>query len=169
MASVKAVLPFVAERKLEDAMAVLNDKLVQELAPREFVALTLARYYPATHQLQLANAGCPDPYRISTNGVEMLQVPGIRLPLGIRRGTRYETLATTVAPGDRVLFVSDGIPEAPTDDGEPLGYEGLASMLRTALQSSAANDAWLDQLLTTVRRAVADPISDDWTAVLLQT
>ena len=167
MASVKAALPFVAERRLEDAMAALNEKLVNELAPREFVALTLARYYPGARELHVANAGCPDPYRLSSSGVEALQVPGLRLPLGIRRSVRYETLVTTVRDGDRFLFLSDGIPEAPTIAGEPLGYDNLAGMLRSA--SARHGGAWLDDFLAVVRRSVAEPIEDDWTAVLLQT
>jgi hypothetical protein len=167
MASVKAVLPFVAERSLCDAMSALNDKLVQELAPREFVAITLARYYPSTGELHVANAGCPDPYRVSSSGVEALQVPGIRLPLGIRRGIAYGTLITKVQEGDRFLFLSDGIPEAPTVAGEPLGYDKLAAMIRTA--STKRDGAWLDDLLAMVRRSVVEPISDDWTIVLLQT
>jgi hypothetical protein len=169
MASVKAALPFVAERSLQDAMTALNDKLVNELAPREFVALTLARYYPSTREIHIANAGCPDPYRVSSSGVEALQVPGIRLPLGIRRGIAYGTLITKVVDGDRFLFVSDGIPEAPTSAGEPLGYERLPTMIRSASDSTTQNGAWLDAFLASVRRAVVEPISDDWTAVLLQT
>ena len=167
MASVKAALPFVAERSLQDAMTALNDKLVHELAPREFVAMTLARYYPSTGQLHVANAGCPDPYRVSSNGVETMQVPGVRLPLGIRRGIAYGTLTTTVQEGDRFLFLSDGIPEAPTVDEEPLGYEKLAAIIGSA--SPKSDGSWLDELLDTVRRSVAEPISDDWTIVLLQT
>ena len=47
MASVKAVLPFVAREGAQRAMSMLNAKLVNELGKREFVALAYARFNPA--------------------------------------------------------------------------------------------------------------------------
>ena len=69
MASVKAVLPFVAASvSAAEALRRLNVKLSAELAPREFVALTFVRYEPATGELEIANAGLPDPYLIAPGG-----------------------------------------------------------------------------------------------------
>src|SRR6202162_6380329 len=63
--------------------------------------------------LIIANAGLPDPYRVSGGArVEALSVPGPRLPLGARREVAYEELRTAVAPGGRILFLTDGLPEA---------------------------------------------------------
>jgi len=130
MASVKAVLPFIGQRSVVEAMTALNDKLVQELDRREFVALAYARFTPADGILQLANAGFPDPYLVRGSSVEPLSVGGIRLPLGVRRGVLYDTLTTTLRLHDRIVFVSDGIPEAPVAGDQPLGYERLRESLR---------------------------------------
>ncbi|HEX9163309.1 MAG TPA: PP2C family protein-serine/threonine phosphatase [Thermoanaerobaculia bacterium] len=166
MASVKAVLPFVARGSVEEAMAALNAKLVQELGRREFVALAFARFFPSTGVLQLANAGFPDPYLLRGNSIQLLTVSGIRLPLGVRDKVSYQTLTCTLQPKDRLLFVSDGIPEAPVGDDQPLGYERLADAMRIGTASGA--DAWLEELLTRIRREVREPLADDWTALVLQ-
>jgi sigma-B regulation protein RsbU (phosphoserine phosphatase) len=143
----------------------LNRKLAEELAPREFVALCFARYDPGSGALAIANAGLPDPYRISgLASVEALSVPGPRLPLGARREVAYEELRITVAPGQRVLFLTDGMPEARDAAGDPLGYEALSRLIAS---SAGASGDFLDRLLASVRAATGDATEDDWTALLL--
>jgi serine phosphatase RsbU (regulator of sigma subunit) len=176
MASVKAVLPFVARESAQRAMSMLNAKLVQELAPREFVALAYARLAPADGSLELLNAGFPEPYIVSAHGVRALETTGERLPLGLRAGIAYEPLRTTLEPGERLVFVSDGIPEAPVN-GEPLGYDRLSEMLLSVGRASArpsdpsrgaeAHPAFVDALLDDVRSA-GGSLEDDWTIVVVE-
>ncbi len=167
MASVKAVVPLVAAgRSAAETLTHLNRKLSSELAPREFVALCFARYDPADGALEIANAGLPDPYRLSGGGrVEALPVPGPRLPLAARRDIAYEALVVTLAAGERVLFLTDGLPEAPDASGEPLGYEALAGLI--ASDAGAPGD-FLDRLLASVRSASGGALEDDWTVLLLE-
>jgi Stage II sporulation protein E (SpoIIE) len=166
MASVKAVVPLVAAgRSAADTLTQLNRKLSRELAPREFVALCFARFDATRGTLEIANAGLPDPYRLREDGsAESLPTPGARLPLGSRRDTAYESLSVQLGRADRVLFVTDGLPEAPTRAGEPLGYEALAGHIA----SSAAEGPLLDRLFDSVRSATSETLEDDWTALLLE-
>ena len=162
MASVKAVLPFVAREGARKAMAILNAKLVHDLAPREFVALAYARLRPADGSLELVNAGFPDPYVLSTGGVRVLSTTGERLPLGLKANLEYEPLMTRLEAGERLVFVSDGIPEAPVK-GEPLGYDRVESILASC--DAARFD--LDGFLKRIRDVVDDGLSDDWTALVV--
>jgi serine phosphatase RsbU (regulator of sigma subunit) len=164
MASVKAVLPFVARGTVAEAMRTLNEKLQRELGRREFVALAFARYEPRSGVMELANAGLPDPYRIGSS-VEVLAVPGPRLPLGVRRDLAYETLRVTLGAGERVLFVSDGIPEGVH---ESRGYEQLAAMLQSMNGSAGRGEQWLDAFMGKVRAAAGDVLADDWTALIVE-
>jgi hypothetical protein len=164
MASVKAVLPFVAREGAQRAMSMLNAKLVTELGRREFVALAYARFQPADGSLELLNAGFPDPYVVSADGVRSLVAIGERLPLGVRADVGYEPLRTTLAYGERLVFVSDGIPEAPRA-GEPLGYEQLAEILGNV---EGTGEAWLERFLADVRGTVDEGLTDDWTAVVVE-
>jgi serine phosphatase RsbU (regulator of sigma subunit) len=166
MASVKAVLPFVAREGAPRAMSMLNEKLLGELSKREFVALAYARFDPADGSLELLNAGFPDPYLVSPNGVRSLTATGERLPLGLRRDAVYEPLRTTLGAGERVVFLSDGIPEAPVQ-GEPLGYDRVAAILGGTSRETHG-EAWLDAFLAGVRAAVDAGLDDDWTAVVLE-
>ena len=166
MASVKAMLPLIAaDRSVTETLSVLNEKLVEELARREFVALTLARFRPATCELEVANAGLPDPYHLVPDAVRPIHIPGPRLPLGVRREMAYESVSMSLGRGERMLFLTDGLPEALTEDDEPLGYESLAELL----DHQAANPAaWIDQLLNRLAEATAEGQQDDITALLLE-
>lgn len=167
MASVKAVLPLIAaDRDVVEALAEVNRKLVGELAPREFVALAYVRFDPRTGDFSLGNAGLPDPYLLPrAGGPRALSVPGPRLPLGIRRDLHYESLPGRLEPGERLLLLTDGLPEAPTETGEPLGYERLESLVDFRGPSREGD---LDRLLERVAGATRAGLEDDWTAVLLE-
>ncbi|HEY3171695.1 MAG TPA: PP2C family protein-serine/threonine phosphatase [Thermoanaerobaculia bacterium] len=166
MASVKAVLPFVAAERSVDAMLrELNRKLVSELGPREFVALAYVRF-ESDGRFTLANAGLPDPY-VLRSGVapRSLGVPGPRLPLGLWKDLEYRSLEDRLEPGEKLLLFTDGLPEAPTAEGGPIGYPALERLLDG---DSTSPGAFLDGLLERLRGATAPVAEDDWTVLALE-
>ncbi|MGH9443521.1 MAG: PP2C family protein-serine/threonine phosphatase [Thermoanaerobaculia bacterium] len=167
MASVKAVLPLIAEgNTAAETLRRLNRKLHAQLGAREFVALAYLRYDPAAGELELSNAGLPDPYRLAIGKpAEALSVSGPRLPLGARSEVAYESTTLTIAAGERVLLLTDGLPEAPTSAGEPLGYEAFADLIPGG---AASTGDLLDTLFASVRRASTPALEDDWTALVLE-
>lgn len=68
--------------------------------------------------MTIANAGHLAPYR---NGTEV--ECGSGLPLGILQETEYSEFRVTLAPGDKLTFLSDGVVEAQTVSGELFGFE----------------------------------------------
>jgi serine phosphatase RsbU (regulator of sigma subunit) len=168
-ASVKAMTPLIAERcSVTETLERLNDKLCAELTAREFVALSLALFDPAAGTIELANSGLPDPYLMRPGRKpEMIDVPGPRLPLGIRPDIRYESRKISLGAGERLLLLTDGLPEARTAQGEPLGYDRLTALLADD-GNSAAPGEWLDGVLERVRAATTGSAEDDLTAVVLQ-
>ncbi len=167
MATVKAVLPMIAaERTVVGALRELNRKLAAELAEREFVALALAGYDPESGRLELANAGLPDPYLLAPDGgVSAIEAPVPRLPLGLRPAVEYRSVEVDLAVGDRVLFLTDGLPEAQTSVGEPLGYEALMEFFDHRHDQPGV---WIDRLLERLRGATLEEQDDDWTALVLE-
>jgi hypothetical protein len=167
MASVKAVLPLIAaDRTVEETLTELNRKLVADLGPREFVALAYLRYERGG-AFTLGNAGLPDPYLLAAGGPpRALSVPGERMPLGVRRESRYEALAGHLEPGEWVLLLTDGLPEALMASDEPLGYPALERFL-LASDSEPPSD-FLDGLFRRVREATVPTIQDDLTALVLE-
>ncbi len=167
MASVKAVLPLLAaERSVVETLAELNRRLVKELEAREFVALALAFLDPRDGRLELANAGLPDPYLLRLGlPPTPLEVPQPRLPLGLRKEINYRSLQARLGAGERLLMFTDGLPEAPIEEGEPLGYEALAELVA---KSGGTPDVWLDALLRRVEEATLPRRDDDWTALVVE-
>ncbi|HVR39752.1 MAG TPA: PP2C family protein-serine/threonine phosphatase [Thermoanaerobaculia bacterium] len=158
VASTKAVLPFFAAHDPSPHLVLLalNDKLARELARREFVAAVIALFDPATGVLEIANGGMPDP----VIGARAIQVPGPRYPAGIRAGVEYESMHVTLAKGERVVFFSDGLPEAHISKREQVGYERVAEEI-------AKHDD-VDALFSAIESIANGQRDDDWTAVMLR-
>lgn len=162
MATVKAVFPFLAaERSVAETLREGNRRLKPRLEAREFVALAYLRYEPETGAFTLGNAGLPDPYVLGAGGsVRAISAPGPRFPLGVRPEVAYESVGGVLAPGERLLIVSDGLPEAPLPDGGPLGYERFEALL--------AGYTGPDALFDSVREASGPVLADDWTLLVLE-
>lgn len=169
MASVKAMLPLVAASQPSAAAVLteLNRRLADDLGPREFVALAVVRFEPDSGRFQLANAGLPFPYRLGTadGRREVLESAGPRFPLGVRRDIEYRQVEGFLDEGERLLLLTDGLPEALTAAGEPLGYDRLRELLPT---DGCLCEEWMDRLFARVTEEAAAEPGDDWTALLLE-
>jgi len=71
----------------------------------------------------LANAGHIAPY---LSGRELDTPPA--LPLGLVPEQTYEPVHGRLAPGERLVLLSDGVPEARSQTGELYGFERLSSL-----------------------------------------
>jgi serine phosphatase RsbU (regulator of sigma subunit) len=80
----------------------------------------------------LANAGHLPPY---LNGRE-LPMPGA-LPLGMLSGAEFPVMRFELAPGDRLMLMTDGVAEARDKQGHLFGFERVNEMMERAI--SAAN------------------------------
>jgi sigma-B regulation protein RsbU (phosphoserine phosphatase) len=96
-------------------LAALNRGLVGQVSG--FVTCCVA-LVSSNGTMTLANAGNPAPYR---NGEEMAVEPG--LPLGLLAEVSYTETQYQIAPGDQLIFVSDGVVEATNAQGELYGFE----------------------------------------------
>ena len=83
-----------------------------------------------TGEYTLANAGHIAPY---LSGRELDTPPA--LPLGLIPDQNYEPIRGRLAPGERLVLLSDGVPEARSETGELYGFDRLASL---ALQPAHA-------------------------------
>jgi sigma-B regulation protein RsbU (phosphoserine phosphatase) len=82
-----------------------------------FATCLCARIYP-NGKMIVANAGHLSPYR---DGREMELAPD--LPLGVIPNIAYEQATFQLKPGDRLIFLSDGVVEAANAKGELFGFE----------------------------------------------
>jgi serine phosphatase RsbU (regulator of sigma subunit) len=84
----------------------------------------------------------------------------------VRRESRYEALSGRLEPGERVILLTDGLPEALMATDEPMGYPALESFL--AASDAVAPSDFLDGLFRRVREASVPTIQDDLTALVLE-
>ena len=159
MATVKAMIPLLAAEQPNPAplLGRLNERLTGGLPSREFVAMVLVLYNAESGTVTVANAGLPDPLLVSSG--RPVVASGPRYPIGIRKVLSYESVTEKLAPGERLILFSDGLPEAPVR-GEPLGYERLGAEVK-----SSGGD--LDTLFLALDKLGAAH-DDDWTAVVLE-
>jgi GAF domain-containing protein len=80
----------------------------------------------------LANAGHIAPY---VSGREIATHPA--LPLGLVADQTYQLVRGRLAPKERLVLVSDGIPEARSHSGELYGFERLSSLTQLTAQEIA--------------------------------
>ncbi len=129
MATTRTLLRAAAERLVSPGLVLerVNEQLHEDIPPRMFVTCMIALLNPANGELVFANAGHDLPYQRGAGGVTELRATG--MPLGLMPGMTYEEKQITLAPGDTVLFYSDGLAEAHDPQGEMFGFPRLQALL----------------------------------------
>jgi sigma-B regulation protein RsbU (phosphoserine phosphatase) len=112
---------YVAENHCQPdcQLAYINEELASMRVEKRFLATTFAVYDRRDHSFVISNAGLPYPYLLHAGEVEEIPVSG--LPLGALAAAEYKNATLTLAPGDAVIFASDGIEEARSAGGEAFG------------------------------------------------
>ncbi|HYG61218.1 MAG TPA: PP2C family protein-serine/threonine phosphatase, partial [Thermoanaerobaculia bacterium] len=150
-------------RDPEEILRRLDDVVRTNGERRFFVTATLALVDLAAGRLQLINAGHPPTYLIRDGRTTEIMLPGS--PLGAL-GKTYGRAAVDLRPGDYLVWLSDGLVEAPNETGEPFGYESVVSALSGT--HPARPEELRDRLVTAVaRHAGGQPPSDDRTMLVL--
>jgi sigma-B regulation protein RsbU (phosphoserine phosphatase) len=113
---------------LRDLNELLHDDL---FAADLFITMFYCRFLPQTRVLQYANAGQNPPLLLRADGPACAQLDADGLVLGVMRGVDFKQGSIELAPGDRLLFYTDGITETQNRQGEFFGVERLsASFMR---------------------------------------
>jgi sigma-B regulation protein RsbU (phosphoserine phosphatase) len=149
----------------ERAMGLVNAALAEGNDGCMFVTFLLAALHVQSGRLTYVRAGHIPPYHRNGAGalarLDRLSGP----PLGLDERAVYKPETVTLAPGDRLLVVTDGFTEANDPDGTLYGDQRVAAFV-TSLEP--AEPAPLKRLLDDIRQFEAGrPASDDTAAILL--
>jgi serine phosphatase RsbU (regulator of sigma subunit)/anti-sigma regulatory factor (Ser/Thr protein kinase) len=147
MATTRSVLRAVAQRVVNPGQVLerANEIIHQDIPPKMFVTCLYALLDPENGQLLYANAGHDLPYhRHQSGGVSELRATG--MPLGLMPGMQYEEKETRLAPGDSILFYSDGIVEAHNADRGMYGFPRLMELIGEFENDSSLKDVVLEDL-----------------------
>ncbi|HWG11689.1 MAG TPA: PP2C family protein-serine/threonine phosphatase [Streptosporangiaceae bacterium] len=82
-------------------------------------------------EAEVVDAGSPRMLRVRRGDVELLTFDE-QMPLGMFSDTRYRTQSLSLAPGDRLIIVSDGLYNARNPSGRVYGRDPLGAALRSA-------------------------------------
>jgi len=152
----------------EDTAAVLgllNKRLRVRPVPGRYSSTIYALFDPALRELSFSNAGVPLPLLASTEGCRSLGEGGF--PSGMFPDAAYEIHRVRLAPGDTVLFATDGLHEMRNKENQDLSWGKLVEIWRQCRSKSA--DESLDFLFEEVRAFSGGVCShDDITAVVLK-
>ncbi len=146
MATTRAILR-AASQHSDSPGAVLeraNELLYPDIPPKMFVTCLYAILDPASGRLQYANAGHDLPYR-RTNG-QALELRATGMPLGLMPGMSYEEKEITLAPGESILFHSDGLVEAHDPRREMFSFPRLEKLVAAHEDCSTLIKFLLDEL-----------------------
>lgn len=126
-----------------ELLTALN-QLLCELDPDRLATLVVADFVPGTRRLRWSAAGQGPPVRYRGDAAELLEGP-IGLPIGAVPEPSHADAATTLEPGERLLFYTDGL----VTRRDIAGADGVEVLLRAGL------DADLDDL-----EAVVDHVTE---------
>jgi len=109
----------------------LNSRLLAARLDARFIAMQFAIYDAALRELSIANAGGTLPLLIHNGEVTEINVGG--MPLGLLHEADYDEVRLSLAPGDVVVFASDGIHEAMNKEQEEFGVDRLKALLSSVM------------------------------------
>jgi sigma-B regulation protein RsbU (phosphoserine phosphatase) len=116
-------------------LSTLNRRLMIRGTPRRHAAMQYAVFNPITREMQIASAGMPGPLHLSERGCQVLEIQGI--PPGLfDPSVTYDISTITIAPGDSVVFFTDGLSDAFNTDGESFGIERLQAVCEANASST---------------------------------
>jgi len=147
MATTRSVLRAIAQRLVApgEVLERVNEVLYPDIPPKMFVTCLYALLDPDSGQLQFANAGHDLPYHRHTTG-EVTELRATGMPLGLMPGMHYEEKQVWLAPGEVILFHSDGIVEAHNEHGEMFGFPRLMRLVGEHEDGKTLKEFVLDDL-----------------------
>jgi len=146
-------------------LTTLNQRLMQRPLRGRYCCTLYAVFDPATGELAFSNAGLPQPLLISKAECQGLGEGG--LPPGMFAGTNYDQHLVQLAPGDSVLFASDGLHEASNGNGIEFCAQHMAECWEQCRHKSA--DESLNFLFESLQAfSSGNAPNDDVTVLILK-
>jgi serine phosphatase RsbU (regulator of sigma subunit)/CHASE2 domain-containing sensor protein len=132
MALSKALYKSTALRSLPDLGATMtgaNVEITRENPELLFVTVIACLLDVESGELAYCNAGHELPHIVAADGTTIRQLEGGGPPLCTLENFPYETMHSRLTPGDSLVLVSDGVPEAMNRAQQLFGRGHVASML----------------------------------------
>jgi len=146
----------------------LNRRLRFRPIPNKFCAMAYAVVDLPARCLALSNAGLPFPFLCRAGRCTRVELPGF--PLGLFDAATYEQVEVALAPGDVLVFYTDGLPDSLENRRVKDGEAVVRGVLEAAanLPAEQVADRLLAQLPGNASSRRARPLLDDATFLVLK-
>jgi sigma-B regulation protein RsbU (phosphoserine phosphatase) len=153
---------------IDEIIREVNASLVREAMEGLFVTTIFVRLDTQTHTLSYVNAGHPSGIVIAAGGRVRSILRSTSIPLAIQENDPFSISGSlSLEPGDTLILLTDGIPEARSRDNELFGTRRTTDILATASRKSARET--IASLLDAVHEFAGDTVQhDDMTAVAVK-
>lgn len=152
-------------RPPEELAAYLNALVLEEMQTESYFTLIYADVDLISGQVNFVQAGHPYPAVQRGDGT-IEYIGGGGLPVGMLADASYDSFSTTLAPGDRLFLMSDGITEATDPQGKMLSEEGLATMMTRS--AALRGGAFLEALMWDISAFTRGDLIDDVSGILFE-
>ena len=143
----------------------MNQIYIRDTIASRFASMIYFEISAGDNQVRFFNAGHQPPLYISGNQVSEWHKGDPAL--GIQPRAHYATDTLSLAPGETLLFYSDGLVEARNSEGEFWGEERLRASLGAMTKGTAAQMG--EKLVARLQTFAAEaPTHDDITMIILQ-
>ncbi|WP_420239415.1 SpoIIE family protein phosphatase [Telmatobacter bradus] len=166
-AMVSGIMRAAAAQHPEPALMLtqLNNSLQERKLESQYVTMLFALWDDDNRTLSVSNSGAVQPVLYSHCNAQTIKAEGF--PLGLFPDVSYDQLSVQAAPGDVIVFASDGILDAENEKDEMYGPDRLAEVLCSRSMGSAS--AIADAILADVSRFQGNKERfDDETIIVLK-
>lgn len=152
---------------LAETYAAIDDAIVRQFGIDRFVTGQLVQFDTRTGLLRWLNAGHPPPRLARGNSLVGPLSCEPTLPIGFG-GAVAEIAEHQLEPHDRVVFITDGVLEGRSADGEFFGEERLADFIVRTIAAGLSAPETVRRLAAALLDHQGGELQDDATTVLLQ-
>ena len=148
------------------AIGKLNDLLYEFTSQMDrFVTFIAALIDPATHVVTVVNAGHLSPLHCRADGSVELPIGKMDtgVPLGIDDGVVFKACPIMLQPGESLVFVTDGIPDALDVRNKQFGTKGMQQALANG--GTTTPQLLAERLVKSVQSHAVNRSHDDITLV----
>jgi serine phosphatase RsbU (regulator of sigma subunit) len=161
----KIALPRTDFREPAQVLGELNKMFPMEAHGSMFLTMWYGVYQPSTRTLRYASAGHHPAYLVAADRASVQALVTRSLGIGMMSDTRYEALATEVAPGATLYVFSDGVFEVLLPDGKRWTLDDFLPLLAAPRQAGVSEPRRLYERVHGVARR--GPLDDDFSLLTL--
>lgn len=152
---------------LAETYAAIDEAIVRQFGIDRFVTGQLVQLDTHTGLLRWLNAGHPPPLLARGNSLVGPLSCEPTLPIGFG-GAVVEVAEHQLEPDDRLVFITDGVLEGRSEDGEFFGEERLADFIMRAVAAGLPPPETVRRLSAALLDHQGGQLQDDATTVFLQ-